>query len=689
MKKILFFYITLLSFSSLSAQIDRSIQPKSGPAPEIKLEDPKQFTLKNGMTVMIVENHKLPRVSASLVIDNSPVFEGELAGVNQLLGNMLGKGSISISKNDFEEEIDYMGASVSFGSSKASAQSLSRYFSRVLELMADAILNPNFLEEELKKEKDKLIEELKLQEKNVSAVANRIENLITYGRKHPFGEFVKIETIEKVELDDIKKYYNSNFNSENAYLVIVGDVNFKTIKKQVRSLFSKWNRPTQSVSKFDPAKNSEELEIHFTEMDNAVQSEVSIAFTNAVKKTDSDYFAMLLANSILGGGAQARLFLNLREDKGYTYGSYSSFSTNKYSRSSIRAFASVRNAVTDSSVVELVKEIEKIRTEKVTKEELDKAKAKFVGDFVIALEKPETVARYALNIKTEKLPADFYKTFLQKINAVTIDDVLNVSEKYFTINNARIFVTSKGSEVLESLEKIEPLAQPLKIYYYDKDGISINRPDYSSQIPEGITVKGIINNYLNAIGGVEKLKAISSKKEIFKGSAQGLELEVVSYKTNKKQHTLTVSYMGNILQKQVFNKDKGYEEAQGQKSELTSEKLEEAKQDSAIFLELDLDLENVNIRLANVNGTAAYELVISDKKSLFYDQETFLKLKSKTIRKGLEGQVISQEVFYEDYKEVDGILFPHKIVQIAGEQKISFVTELINLNGEIDSTIFN
>ncbi len=689
MKKIILLYIALLGFSSLTAQIDRSIQPKPGPAPEIKLEDPQQFTLKNGMTVMVVENRKLPRVSARLIIDNSPVFEGELAGVNQLLGSMLGKGSTNISKNNFEEEIDYMGASVNFGSSSASAQSLSRYFPRVLELMVDGMLNPNFLEEEFEKEKDKLIEGIKAQEKNVSATANRVENLITYGRKHPFGEFIKIETIENVKLEDVKSYYNSNFNPKNAYLVIVGDVDFKTIKKQVTSLFNKWDRPTPSVYKFDAAKNSDELEIHFTEMDNAVQSEVSIAFTNAVKRTDPDYFAMLLANSILGGGAQARLFLNLREDKGYTYGSYSNFSVNKYRRARVRASASVRNAVTDSSVVELVKEFEKIRTEKATKEELDKAKATYVGNFVLALENPQTIAQYALNIQTENLPPDFYKTFLQKINAVTIDDVLRVSEKYFTINNARIFVTGKGSEVLETLEKIKPLGVSLKTYYYDKYGTPIERPDYSSKVPEGVTAKSIINGYLDAIGGIEKLKAISSKKESLKGEMQGLELDVTSYKTDQEQYALTVSYLGNLLQKQVLNKDKGYEEVQGQKNEMTNERLEDARQDSAIFLELELDLTNVSVRSANINGVATYQLVISDKKSLFYDQNTFLKLKSTAIKEGPGGQVLNQDVFYEDYKEVNGILFPHKIMQVAGEQQISFITKSIDLNVEIDSTVFN
>ena len=494
MKKLYILYIALFSLSNLTAQIDRSIQPSPGPAPEIQLDEPQSFTLKNGMTVMIVENHKLPRVSVTMKIDNPPIFEGDLTGVNDLLGNMMGKGSTSIVKNDFEEEVDFMGASLRFSSSSAFATSLSRYFPRVLELMADATLNPNFLKEEFEKEKEKLIEGIKSNEKSVSVAARRVENLITYGAKHPYGEYTKAEIVSKLRLEDVKKYYQSNYNPKNAYLIIIGDVRYDVIKKQVIKLFKTWKGDAPYAYVFEPAENSSELEIHFTEMNNAKQSEVSVGFTNYIKKTHPDYFSMRLGNYILGGGGEARLFLNLREDKGYTYGSYSQLQTNKYTRARIRAFATVGNSVTDSSVVEIIKEFNKIRTEEVTQKELDNAKAKYVGSFVLALEKPETIAQFALNIRTEKLPEDFYKTYLQKINAVTVADILATAIKHVKLDNARIFVTGKGSEVLENLEQVAPFGKPLKVSYYDRYGTPTERPDYSNQLPEGVTSASILEN---------------------------------------------------------------------------------------------------------------------------------------------------------------------------------------------------
>ena len=680
MKKLLFLFVFVLALNPLHAQIDRSQQPLPGPAPKIQLDEPQEFVLKNGLRVLVVENHKLPRASATLNIDLNPIFEGELAGANALLSSMLGKGSVSTPKDAFEEEVDYLGARVNIGSSSAFASSLSRYFPRVLDLMADAVLHPNFLDEEFEKEKERLIEGIKSDENSVTAAARRVERLITYGKDHPYGEFTTAESVENVTLGDVKNYYSANFTPANAYLIIIGDVDFKTVKKQVSKLFKSWKGSPSKDIAFPAAKNAPSLEINFVEMPNAVQSEVSVEFTTEVVKTEADYFPMLLANRILGGGAQARLFLNLREDKGYTYGSYSSFSTDKYSRSRFRASASVRNAVTDSSVVELVKEVEKMRLTPVTQKELDQAKAKYVGDFVLALERPATIAQYALSILTEGLPADFYTTYLQKINAVSIEDIQRVSQKYLHLDNARIFVTGKGSEVLENLEKVTHNGQNLPVHYFDKYGEKVDRPNYDAALPDGINPATIVSNYIDAIGGLDKLKAIRSKKEIATASMQGMTLEISSKKTTEQQSALVVSMMGNPMQKQIINKDKGYNEAQGQRMEMDDNALNEALVETAIFPELNLATEDLKMGgIVDVNGTKAYELKVSDNKSFFYAVDTFLKIKIAETQE-IQGNTMTQETLLGDYKAIDGVLFPHKNTQSFGPQKIDFMTQSIELN---------
>ena len=258
--------------------------------------------------------------------------------------------------------------------------------------------------------------------------------------KHPYGEFVTEETVNNVTLNNVKDFYQKHFTPNNAYLVVVGDVDLKTIKKQVKDYFGGWKKSMNETNPVpEPNANVQFTQIDFVDMPNAVQSNISLTNNVDLKMSDPDYFAALIANYILGGAYESYLFMNLRETHGYTYGAYSSIGSDKYA-SRFRAEAKVRNVVTDSAVVETLKEINRIKNELVDPDKLKNAKAKYVGNFVMALEQPSTIARYALNIRTENLPADFYKTYLEKINAVTADDVKRVANKYFKTENARIIL---------------------------------------------------------------------------------------------------------------------------------------------------------------------------------------------------------------------------------------------------------
>ena len=225
---------------------------------------------------------------------------------------MMGKGSKSITKNEFEEEIDFMGTHFHFNPDGAHASSLTRYFPRVLELLADATLNPNFLEEEFEKEKDKTLTAIEASKKDVKTAARRVENLVSYGEKHPYGEYISKETVEQIKLSDIKKTYFSIYNPVNSYIAIVGDFKTSDVKKQIKKHFADWKEREKVKVEFPEPTNSVETEIIFVDMPNAVQSEIAELNTTSLDKNNPDYFAAILANQILGGGGEARLFLNLR-----------------------------------------------------------------------------------------------------------------------------------------------------------------------------------------------------------------------------------------------------------------------------------------------------------------------------------------------------------------------------------------
>jgi zinc protease len=376
--------ILLFMAIGVNAQIDRSVMPKPGPSPKIVLEDPGEFELDNGIKVLVVENHKLPRVSYSLRIDNKPVTEGEKAGVSSILAAMLGNGTTTIPKDEFNDEVDFLGASLSFGSSSAYASTLSKYSERVLELMADAAINPLLTEEEFEKEKEKLIENLKSEEKSVAAVANRVGGALAYGTNHPYGEFITEETVNNIEFGDVLGYYDAYFNPQNAYIVVVGDVDMLTIERLMKKYFGKWKTDIAiEASLPEPAPNVQYTQINFVDMPNAVQSNISLTNNVDLKMGDEDYHAVLITNKIFGGGFNSYLNMNLREEHGYTYGARSNVSASRWGASRFTAGAEVRNAVTDSAVMETLKEIKRIRTELVDDKDLANAKAKYVGDFCI------------------------------------------------------------------------------------------------------------------------------------------------------------------------------------------------------------------------------------------------------------------------------------------------------------------
>jgi len=682
--------LVLLS-TSLNAQLDRSIMPDSGPAPEIFFGKPQTFKLDNGLTVMVVENTKLPRASASLSFDNPLIFEGDIAGVSSILAEMVGNGTQSISKEDFIEEIDYMGASLNVTGSGAFAGSLKRYFPRVLELMASAVLEPLFTQEEFDRQKNLIKESLKTGEKDVATAANRVESFITYGSQHPNGEFISQESLDKASLQDAIDFYNNYSSPSNAYLVIIGDVNYDEVKSKVTDLFGPWNSKEVSSSSFPSPKNPDETEIIFVDMPNGVQSVVSVINTVEFNKKNSDYFAALVANRILGGGGAGRLFNNLREDKGWTYGSYSGISESYKTKGLVIAQAQVRNEVTDSAAVELLMELDKMKNTFVSDEELNSAKAKYTGNFVLSLENPSTIAGFARNIITQDLPEDYYNSFLENINSVTKEDVQNAAKNYFLTNNTRVFITGKGSEILESIENIEYNGEKIKVRYFDKYANEIERPNYS--IDSSITIEDVINHYIDAIGGKEKLSEITSIEMKATTNIQGTVLEMYSVKNNQNQSMMEMSAMGMTVVKNVFNKYQGYNEVNGQRIPLTEVELEQAIINSALFSELNYDFSLVElVGTSVVDEEEAYEVKITENKTAFYSVETGLKLKEVESQE-LEGNLIVGETYYKNYEEVDGILFAKEINQVSPAIPvpggITFKVDSINLNVETDESDFN
>lgn len=677
MKKYLYIAASLLLTITMQAQ-DRPM-PKQGPAPSINIKKPVTFVLENGLKVLVVENNKLPRVSYNLTLDNTPFAEGSKKGVTDLVSSMIGNATESISKDKFNEEIDFLGANINFYESGASANGLSRYSARILELLADGALNPLFTQEDFDAERAKLIEGLKSDEKSASAIAGRVQNVLTYGKEHYNGEFTSEETLKNVTLQDVINHYNTYFVPANAYLVVIGDVKTKDVKKKVEQLFGAdvWKTASAPNLTYNDPKDLQYSQINFVDVPNAVQSEIAMINLSKLKMTDKDYFAAILANQILGGGGEGRLFLNLREKHGWTYGSYSNLGASKYI-SKFSSTASVRNAVTDSAVVEIFNELRKIRTDLVSEEDLKNAKAKYIGNFVMQIEKPATIARYALNIKTLGLPEDFYENYVKNINAVTPEDVRNAAKKYFLADNTRVVIVGKAADVLPGLEAMSA-KEKMPIFYFDKYGSKVDKPVVKKDIPAGVTAQSVVKNYIDAIGGEKALKTVKTVLITAKGTIQGRTLDMVSKFSNKGMLTSDISMGGMSMMKQVIGDKSGYQTVQGQKKAIEGEELVKEKKDAVPFVELSFlsDKTIVLTGIESLNGQDAYAVQVGTTK-YFYDVKTGLRVATEN-ESGEGAQKRKTMTYYADYVEVKGVKFPYKTTMDVG-MPLEFITQDVKIN---------
>lgn len=663
--------------------------PEPGPAPKIEIGSYEQFTLENGLKVIVVENHKIPRVSFSLTVDIGALKEGEYAGSADIAGQLLSKGTKSKTKAQIDEEVDFMGASLSTSYTGMFAASLRKHTDNLLEIMADVLLNPSFPEDEFAKIKKQTISGLASSKDDPNAIASNVASVLRYGKDHPYGEIVTEKTVEKITLDKCLEYYNNYFKPNISYLIVVGDITPKEAKAKAEKYFGGWTRGYAEKKKFETPKAPQKSSIDFVNKAGAVQSVIRVTYPVNLKPGADDEIKASVMNTMLGGYFASRLNANLREDKAYTYGANSTLSSDE-EIGYFSAGASVRNEVTDSSVVQFLHELNKIRSEKADEAELTMVKNYMSGGFARSLENPQTVARFAFNTIRYNLPSDYYATYLEKLNAVTAEDIQMMAKKYITPDNAYIIVVGNKDEVAE---KLKPLASGNKINFYDNYGEPLKE---SMAIPEGMTAQKVIDDYLTALGGVEKLKGITNLTTAMSTDMQGRKINFTVYQAENKFATIVqMDGMGEV-EKQVYNNGKGMLLQMGQKTPMEEEELQGMKEASYPVIEMMYESLGYKTELKgieNVEGVDAYAVVIEtpagDKKTHYFAVETSLKIREMDVKEAGD-KSIAEISDYSDYKEVGGVMFPHSMV-VTGmmPMPLKMTVSKININAGIDESVFN
>ncbi len=661
MKKLIAIYFIVLSMVSF-AQIDRSKAPKAQPNPEINIPTPKIDTLENGLKVVIVENHKLPKISFQLFIDNPPVLEKDKVGLSELAGDMLGAGTADYTKSEFDETIDFIGASFYPSSNGFYASSLTKHSDKLLKLLKSVITSPSFPDSEFERIKTQYLSGLSSQKSDPNSMASNVANVINYGSDHFYGEIMTEESVKNITTDDLKSYFNTYFKPNNAYLVIVGDISEEKGKTIAKEYFGDWEASKYKMPEVNYSTPSNTgNQVYFVNKPGAVQSVISITHTIDLKPGHPDAIKLSVLNSILGGGSfSARLMRNLREDKAYTYGCYSNIKSDKL-KGEFSAGGSFRNEVTDSAVTQILLEINKIRDEYVTDAELDLVKKSRTGAFARNLEDPQTVANFALNTIRYNLPENYYRDYLKKLEAITKEDLLKVAKSYLSPDKINIVIV--GNE--EIAHKLKGFDSNSKVDFMDGLG---NAQAKLKTAPEGVTATTIINNYLSKVYMTDDQKMIDKKNKkiryisreydgIMTQMGAAFKLTTASAAPNKEAMILKVN--GNTIQKEYFNGATGKMVSMQGEEVYDKNKIAEKSLPSFPFSQSHyINSEQLTVNLLGIDeidGKAYYKLEIKNKLSEelsfeYYNTKTGLLEIKESLDTTEDGKLIENKVKLSNYK---------------------------------------
>jgi len=437
---------------------------------KVKLPRAQEATLKNGLQVVLLEAHKVPTFNMQMVVLSGGLADkADYRGLASFTASLLREGTAKRSSKDLAEQVDALGATLTANAglssltSTVAASGLVENLDQTLELFADVIRKPAFPQAEVEKYKTRTLAQLQFQRSIPQFLAAEQFQRAIYGSGHPASLIAPpADSIKKLTSKDLADFHATNYRPNNAILAIVGDVTMKDIMPKLEKAFGDWQRGDVPTVSIPPAPAQTDSRIYLIDRPGSVQTVLQLG-TLGIERTSPDYFAVLLADRVLGGGPSGRLFLNLREDKGYTYGAYSNFGGSKF-RGTWISSSEVRTDVTEGAMKEFMYELNRLRNETVPAEELDNAKRAIIGSFALSLEQPATLLQNIITQKLYNLPADYWDTYPQHVAAITPADVQRVAQKYIDLGHLQVVAVGDASKARDILAKYG------KVELYDAEG---------------------------------------------------------------------------------------------------------------------------------------------------------------------------------------------------------------------------
>lgn len=459
--------LTLLFFSFMmvlggfetQGQADRSKKPSPGPPRPVILPKVQRAALSNGLKIMLVEYHQLPIVQFNLVLQTGAVVDPPgKAGLATLTLRMIDEGTKTRTALQIAEELDFIGAKLSTSTSYDGCfiglQTLKEHLARAVEIYADIIRNSTFPPKEFERVRKDLLTALIQQRDQPAAVATKVFARRLFGEDHPYGRPSDgtESSVTKISVDDLKSFYDAYVRPNNATLLVVGAVKLSELLPIIERSLGSWeSKQVPEVNIPVPAEKAN-AGVYLVDKPQAAQSQIRVGHVGLPRSTP-DYFPVLVMNTILGGGFNSRLNWNLREQKGYTYGTGSAFHFRK-GAGPFTTMGGFRTNVTDSSVIEILKEIKRLKTEDIPEKDLRFAKDFLTRSVPRSFETPGQIAAQLSSLVLYGLPDNYFDTYIQNIESVTVADVKRVAEKYLQPESMLIAIVGDVAVIKSGLEKL-------------------------------------------------------------------------------------------------------------------------------------------------------------------------------------------------------------------------------------------
>ena len=447
-------------------------QPAPKADPKFNLPNIEKTKLSNGLEVWLVKQAELPIVSMNMVFKTGSTNDPQnLSGLSDFTAGLLDEGTKKRSAEEIANEVQSIGAQLFAGgnddASTVRMATLTKNFDKALDIYSDVILNAEFPEKEVDTYRKRVLVGLLQRRDNPNAIANLVYNKILYGAEHPYGVTLSEKSAKAINREELIKFRDTFYRPNNAVLIVVGDADLKTLKPKLESSFKSWKAGQFSQITLPNAPVQEKALIYVVDKPGAAQSVINIGQIG-VSRESPDYFPLQIMNSLLGGQFTSRINMNLREDKGYTYGARSGFAFRR-GAGPFTASAPVQTAVTAESVIEFLKEIKGVRGEiPVTQTELDYNKQSLIRRFPSGFETVDQIASQLGNVVTYDLPETYFNDYITRINAVTLDDINRVANKYLTPDKMAILIVGDRKVIEPKLKEIKGLGN--SIVYLDAEG---------------------------------------------------------------------------------------------------------------------------------------------------------------------------------------------------------------------------